>query len=492
MRLYICLFLLTLCHCEKQKLSKDTLYVALDAEVKNLDPRTATDANSMRISELIFSGLVKIGPQLKVLPDSAYKWEQKNLDYIFYLKPLKFSNGRSVTKKDLLFSFNEFMRKGSPFFSAFKQIQSVQVSKQKENWIVKIRLKEFSATFLSSDLPVIKILPQLEIMKSKKDFLKSPIGSGSYKVVHKNSRELLLKRRHALPHKPDYLSFQFIRDSFTRTQKMLTGQIDISPSVIPLDKIHRFPKDKFQILTQASLSTTYLLLNLKNNLLKNKEVRRALSLSLNKKEIIKYKLKGFGIPALSILQPENRFFNPALKAYPYDLHQSQKIIEKLNLKGKVLKLTTTNNRDSINKAKILSNQIKQSGLNIQIEQYEWGTFYKDLNRGHYQIALMKWVGITDPDIYRIAFHSENQAPQGRNRSFYSDKNMDQLLETGLKLKDQNKRKNIYNKIQRQIFKDIAIIPLWHDMEVSILKKNIKNYQLFMNGSLLALEQVSKE
>ncbi len=491
MKLYLYLLLLALSHCHTKELPKDTLSIALDSEVKNLDPRKATDANSMRIVDLIFSGLVKIGPKLHILPDSAQKWEQKDQDYIFHLKPLKFSNGRKVTKEDISFSFQEFMKKGSPFFSAFKNIKSVKVSKKKENFIVKITMKQFSATFLSSDLPVIKILPKKEIQKSENKFLKHPIGTGSFKFIHKNSRELLLERVIHQSERPQYLSFKFIRDSFTRTQKMLIGQIDIAPSVIPLDKIYQFRKDRFKVLTQPSLSTTYLLLNLKNDLLKQKKLRKALSLAINNKEIIKYKLKNYGIPALSLIQPKNIFFNNRLKPIPYNIGKSQQMIKELKLQNKKLTLTTTNNQDTITKAKVLASQISQSGLKINIESYEWGTFYKDLNQGHYEIALMKWVGVTDPDIYRIAFHSQNQAPKGRNRSFYKNPKVDQLLEKGLTLKNNKMRKKVYDQIQKYIFEDIAIIPLWHDMEISITKKSIKNYFVPMNGSFKPIGEATK-
>ncbi len=491
MKSYIYLLLLALCHCHPKELPKDTLSIALDSEVKSLDPRKATDANSMRVIDLIFSGLVKIGPKLQILPDSAQKWEQKDLNYIFYLKPFKFSNGRKVTKEDISFSFQEFMKKGSPFFSAFTNIKSIKVSKGKKNLIIEVKMKKFSATFLSSDLPVIKILPLKEIKKSEKIFSANPIGTGSFKVIHKNSRELLLERVIHQSNRPKYLSFKFIRDSFTRTQKMLTGQIDIAPSVIPLDKIDQFQKDRFQVLAQPSLSTTYLLLNLKNNLLKQKEIRKALQLSINRKEIIKYKLKNYGIPALSLIQPKNTFFNNQLKPIPYNLDKSRQIIKKLNLQNKQLTLTTTNSQDTLIKVKVLASQMNQSGLKIHIESYEWGTFYKDLNQGNYEMALMKWVGVTDPDIYRIAFHSQNQAPQGRNRSFYKNQRVDQLLEQGLTLKNSPARKKVYDQIQKYIAEDIAIIPLWHDMEVSIIKNNVKNYFIPMNGNFSALRETIK-
>lgn len=490
-KLFSFLSLFFICSCYNKNLPQDTLFIAIDSEIKSLDPRKATDANSMRLVGLLFNGLVKVGSQLEVLPDGATKWEQKGLSYVFYLKPLVFSNQRPVTAKDIEFSFQEFTKKSSPFFGAFKNIKSIQVSKKNKNFIVKITLKKFSATFLASDLPVIKILPQKEITQNKKQFLKTPIGTGPFKLVHHHSKSVLLERIHPQPSYPQFFNFSIIKDSFTRTQKVLTEQIDIAPSVIPKDKIYRFKNDKFRILSQPSLSTTYLLLNLKNQILSQKKARKALALSLNRDEIIKYKLKGYGVIAHSLIQPKNIFFNSDTPVFSHNLNQAQQLIESLHLKNKALTLTTTNNQDSLSKAKVLSSQMNQAGLKVKLESYEWGTFYNDLNQGRYEMALMKWVGITDPDIYRVAFHSQNQAPAGRNRSFYNQIKLDKLLEKGLILKDSQSRKQIYDEVQKHIAQNYLIIPLWHDMEVSIVRSKIKNYSLPLNGDFSSLIKVQK-
>ena len=487
----LCVFLLILCQCQTQKIDYSKLIVSLDAEVKSLDPRKATDANAMRIINLIFTSFVKIGPNLEILPDGASSWSYENLIYTFHLKDLKFSNGTPVTKEDILFSFKEFQKTRSPFYSAFKNIKSVTVEKKKSGFTAKVTMKNYSATFLSADLPIIKILPKSQILKSEKSFLDKPMGSGDFKLVHKNSRELLLERVSRKPDLHKYISFQVIRDGFLRTQKMIMGKIDISPSVIPLDKIHQFKKKNFKILSQPSLSTTYLLLNLKNNLLKQKKVRQSLSLAINQEEIIKYKMKGYGILAKTFMQPKSVFFNKTIQPEFYNLEKSQTLIQNLGLQGKTLRLSVSNNPNSISKAKILANQMSRSGLNVEIESYEWGTFYKDINHGNYDIALMKWVGVTDPDIYRVAFHSENQAPKGRNRSFYSNKSMDALLEKGLRQKNLEQRKKIYHKVQKIIADNIIVIPLWHDMEVAIIKSNITNYQVPINGSFDSLIKAKK-
>ena len=464
----------------------------LDSRPETLDPRKAVSANGMRLVNLIFNSFVQLDQKGHLKPDLAESWKLEKLTWIFTLKPnLKFSNGRAVSKEDILFSFEEF-KNHSSFQHAFKNIESVKVTETSENqWTVKVTLKKFQAPFISSDLPVLKILPKKESQSKK--FNKFPMGTGIWSVKKNNFRQILLKRN--LPSEdssPQFLSFQIIRDSLTRTQKMLSQEMDIAPSVLPLSKLERFKDKNFNIFSTAGFSTTYLLLNLKHPLLQQKKVRKALSLAVNPEEIIKYKLYGYAAPARSFINPENFFFNQNLKPAIFDLKQAQQIIEQLNLKDTQLKLSSSNNSNTLVKAKVIASQISQTGLKISLESNDWGTFYKDVGQGAFDMALMKWVGVKDPDIYRIAFHSENQAPKGRNRSFYNNKKLDDLLEKGLKERDPLNRKLIYNKIQKLISNDIIVIPLWHDMEISVVKNNIENYDIRANGDFLSLPLVKKK
>ena len=527
----------------KKETPKDTLAVILDSRPETLDPRKAVSANGMRLVDLVFNSFVKLDEKGHLQPDLAEGWKLKNLTWVFTLKPdLKFSNGRAVSKEDILFSFQEF-RENSSFKHSFKNIESVAIEEKKSNkqgkkqWIVKVTLKKFQAPFISSDLPVIKILPKKE--SQSKNFKKLPFGTGEWSVVKNNFRQILLKRKNmiqksmqtssggspqklnqisskssaqnspkksiqklsdGLPQssakssgKPvQFLSFQIIRDSLTRTQKMLSGEVDLAPSVLPLSQLKKFEDKDFNILSASGFSTTYLLLNLKHPLLSQKEVRRGLSLAVNPKEIIQYKLYGYAVPSKSFINPHDFFFNQNLKEQRFDLDQAKQIIKKLGLENTRLSLSSSNNANTRVKAKILASQISQTGLKISLESNDWGTFYKDVGQGAFDIALMKWVGVRDPDIYRIAFHSDNQAPKGRNRSFYNNKTLDELLEKGLIERDPLQRKFIYNKIQKQIADEGIVIPLWHDMEISVVKKNIENYKIRANGDFLSLPSVIKK
>ena len=477
---------------------KQYVIVALGSEPRTLDPRKATDANGMRIVDLLFQSLVRIGPRLEILPSAAQSWSYKNETYTFFVdKSLKFSNGRAINKEDLLFSFEEYRSEKTPFSSAFQIIESVDVAESKEKFILKIKLKTESAKFLSSDLPVLKILPKREVLSAGPDFQKNPIGTGPFKFKTRGSSQLILQARSDTVPAPkiDGVIFKIIRDDFTRFQKMLNREVDIAQSEISFHKINHFldKTDHFQIFRRPGLSVTYLLINFADECLKKKNMRQAVALSLDRSKIIEHKLKNFARVATTILGSNNFFFNKDIKNLSYDPKKSMEILNRLPVfcRQKTFSLKTSNARSAMDHGKVLSLQLKQVGLKIKMESFEWGTFYGDLNAGRFQLALLKWVGAIDPDIYRLAFHSKEHPPKGRNRGFYLNKLLDQLLDQGITMMDKKKRYIIYKKVQKIIQEDLVFIPLWHEDQITVVQKNVLNYYLSDNGDFYYLVEIIK-
>ena len=525
--------------------------VALGSAPRSLDPRQGTDANSMRLTDLLFDPLVRLGPNLQVQPALADKWTYKNKVYTFFISPhWKFSNGRKISQKDLLFSFEEY--KKGPFASALEIVQSIQVRKEKnvveyyrqgktdspikakkeeEGFLVlEIKLKRESAKFLRADLPIFKILPH--DLASQPDFHKKPVGTGPFKLKSQNAHQLVFSKSYledpslsgpklpkkliksgfflySIPIIPFYepqttrermmsikeVVFKIVRDDFTLFQKMLNEELDVAQSEISFQKSSYFlnKKDRFQVFQGPGLSTTYLLLNFRDECLKKLKVRQLLARSIDRLKIIQYKLNGFARPAVTLLNPDNEFFNSRLQNPVYSLPKAKAIWKQLpkNCRQKTFSLKMSHARSAVDHGKALTLQLKKAGLKIKQESYEWGRFYSDLNAGQFQIALLKWVGVIDPDIYRVAFHSKEQAPKGRNRGFYKNPRVDRLLEKGIVTMNLTQRKAIYHKIQEIIQKDLAFVPLWHEKQVAILRKTILHYRLSRAGDFRYLLDINK-
>ncbi len=470
-----------------------TVTIALSQMPITLNPLRATDATGMRIVNLIFQSLVYVDKNLQVQPDLAKNWQCSSLTCIFEVPyGNSFSNGRPLTAEDIEFSFQQYQSEESPFHSAFQNIQNVQVDSHSQGFTIQIQLKKSSAPFLSSDLPVLKILPKKEFISHKEKFKKTPIGSGPFILTQQTSHHIQMKARK--PIKIKNVIFKVIRDDLTRFQKILKKDIDIVPSDLPYSKVKKIQEMNlpYKVISQTGLSMNYILVNLKDPLFRQLKARQALAWGIDRPTIIQYHLKGFALLAHTILNSNNPFFFKKIKKYSYNKKKAQNILKTHQWVGHKIKIKTSNNQSVVAYAKIIAYQLKQIGFQVELESYEWGTFYNDLSKGNFQLALLRWVGAFDPDIYRVAFHSSETPPYGRNRGFYINHNLDELLEKGREQNDKKRRMATYHKVQDIIAQELPIVPLWHNQQVSVVKDSIKDYFLPFDGSYKFLLSISKK
>ncbi|MEC9283942.1 MAG: ABC transporter substrate-binding protein [Bdellovibrionota bacterium] len=469
----------------KKEVQEGEIRIALESSPKTLDPRRATDANGQRLVGLIFQSFVKLGPEMEIIGDAASSWDLSKEALELRLQPmLKFSNGKNLTKEDILFSFAEYKKDGSIFASSFKTIGKIEISENNEKgFLVKVDLNDPTATLLT-DLSLLKILPKSQVEKYGEDFSKHVIGTGPYALEKQTSNEIVLvKNSHYTKEvKNKKLSFKVIKDDNTRYLKILKGNIDLAPNVLsPQSSIKLLKNDKFNHFRAPGLAMNYLLVNLKDPLLKKKETRTAIAHAIDKNSIIQYKLEGLASPASSILTPSNPFFDSKLNLPAFSLEAAKTKIKNMLTDKKTLSIKTSNNPNAVENAKILANQISKLGFDVKIESYEWGTFFEDIKNGNYQLATMRWVGATDPDIYRVAFHSNELPPSGRNRGHYQNKELDKLLDSGIGILSMEDRIKHYQKVQEIIAEDLPIIPLWYNEQINIVSKEIEGFKTSKTG-----------
>lgn len=469
---------------ERKKASLDTLVIGVNSGPKTLDPRYAVDAIGIRILNLMFHSFVKIGPDLKVSSDAADRWEWRDTTlHLWIPKGLRFHDGSEITKSDIEFTFEAFQVKDSPFRSALEEILVVKVLENENEFEVRLLFKKYIANFLISNLPIIRILPKAHFVKGK-DFSKMPVGSGPYQLKEMSTKSILLTRSEAFPgEKPKIknIEFKIVEDEYTLLAKLKKGTVHLVQNDLPKDSIEKLKTNKdLRVVTYPGLSFTYILVNWKDPLLQKKNLRKALAFSVDRDSIIKHKLSELALPATSLMSPSNPFFMPELKPTPYEPEMAKALIKELNLVGKEFSLKTSSQRSSVDNGFVLAKQMEASGLKVKLTSLEWGTYLSQLKSGNFQLATMRWVGAVDPDLYRIAFHSR-ELPPGRNRGSYQNPILDKLLDAGLSIRSFEDRKLHYFKVQKLVFEDLAVIPLWYDQQVAVIRSSVKNYEPVPNS-----------
>jgi len=485
--LLLLLLFLTGCPSSHYGHRTGTIIVGISSGPSTLDPRTATDAVGQRIVELLFSPLVRIGKNLQAEPHLAQSWEYRNLQYTFHLRDdFKFSDGKPVNANDVAYSFEVDAAKGSPFSTVFDNVEKWETPNART---LIVKLKKPDAQFLIN-LFQIAILPKHLIESSPAAFQNSLIGSGVFKLVSQNDNEIILAFNALNPmvKKPGYqnLIFKIIHDDNTRYLKALNEEVDILQNDMPEVKVPALLKSGLFVgKIGPGLNFNYLLVNHHDPFLKLIEVRRALDKAINRAEIIRYKLADLAEEARSLLAPVNPFSTKDLPPAQYDLASARNLLRNIQMPLRPLVLKTASNEQAKDIGLILASQFEKLGIPMDLKSFEWATYYADVKAGNFQLATMRWTGIVDPNIYREVY-SSHEFPPGKNRGFYKNMQVDKLVEQGLQEMSPKRRKQIYDRVQRLVYDDLAVIPLWYNKNICLAHNRIRNYDPSPNGSFYPL------
>jgi len=250
-----------------------------------------------------------------------------------------------------------------------------------------------------------------------------------------------------------------------------------------------------------------LTLNSQSPPLDNVKVRQAIAYAIDRESLIKNLLLGFGKIAHSII-PEESWAYSAGQTYSYDPARAKKLLDEAGFpdpdgdgprmrfqKPISYKLAGTNIAGR-QYAGVIQNSLKEIGVPVEIETPEQNTLFDELRRGNFQIAYSQWVGGNqDPIFYKDLFASSEiptQTRPSRNRSRYSNKELDALLDEAVNTFDRQRGRELYQKIQDIVSRDVPVILMWYESNIVIAKKNVQNIQVNASGDWGFVRNLSRQ
>jgi len=502
--IYLITFLLILfpSGCSRKQLTNNnTLIIAIESNPTNLDPRFSMDAVSSKITRLIFNGLLRRNENMELISDLAERWEMQNdVTYMFYIeKGIKFHDGIELTSKDVKYTYESMLDPAakSPKRGGYDRIKEIKIP---DDYTVIFILKEPFAPFL--DNMTLGIIPEHIAKEGGSDFSGHPVGTGPFifKEWTQDERVILSANSNHFEGSPKIngVIYKIIPDETIRVLELEKGDVQLFMNPITPDILPRFEKNpELKVIKKTGTNYSYIGFNLNDPILKNLKVRQAIAYAIDRDGICKYILKGLAKKTDGILTQYNWAYEPDLKNYDYNPELSKKLLDEAGYlvskeKGMRFKLTFKTSQNELRKriAEVFQEQLRKIGIEMEIRTYEWGTFFSDIKSGNFQAFSLTWVGISDPDIFHYMFHSSSFPPDGANRVRYSNPEIDNLLEQGRVTLQQEKRKEIYSKIQKTISDELPYINLWHSVNVAVMKKNIEGFVLYPDEDMVSLKDVN--
>lgn len=469
-----------------------SINIGMSSDATSLDPRFVTTASGMYITSQIYNGLVKLTKDLEYVPDLATFENTSDTTYIFHLqKGVKFHDGTELTAEDVKYTYESMLDPdvASPKAGNYKNIvgaeefaegkvDSVEGIKIIDKYTVSFELKEPFAPFLVN--MNVGIVPKHIAEKEGANLADNPVGTGPFKFESRvvDQETVLTAYDNYFEGRPnlDKVTYKVLPESSVGVIELQTGSIDVLMDVTK-DDLEVIMGDPSLILSSiAGTNYQYIGFNVTNSPVDNKYLRKAIAYALDKEAIAKY-FEGsrtyVPLPATSYLARE--YANDSrINKYEFDVNKAREMLRKGSYNGEEVVIKTSEGRQEL--AQIMKQMMEAVGINTKIELLEWGTFYSDVKQGRAQVYLLGWYGIIDPDSYWF-FHSEMTPPKGgANRMYYSNKEVDRLIEEGRTTLDPEKRKEVYAQLYQILTDDLPMIFLYSTPDLSAYRKGIKGFE----------------
>lgn len=453
----------------------NVLVVGQIAEPKSLDPHTVTATNDFRILVNVYDGLVRFKDgTLEVEPALAESWEisEDGKTYTFKLrKGVTFHDGSEFNAEAVKFNFDRMLKEDHPFYETGPfplsfNFASVEAVNAIDPLTVEFTLSEAFAPFLSNlAYPTGLIVSPAAVQEHGKDYGRNPSGTGPFKFVEWQSNQRVVVERNA-----DYwdgaadleaVVFRPITDSNTRVAEMLAGGIDVMIEVPP-DNLATFSQDAgFSVAEQAGPHVWFGILNTKAGPFADKRVRQAANYAVNKETLVNDVLQGTATVAAGPIPPAFNWVESSVEPYAHDPEKAKALLAEAGVEKPQVTFYVTEGGsgmlDPITMGAAIQADLQAVGFGVKIETYEWNTFLGRVNQGlegQADMAEMAWM-TNDPDTVPYLTLRSDAMPDkgGFNSGYYSNPEVDALLEKARTSTDQAERGKLYAQVQQIVHDD---------------------------------------
>lgn len=491
---------------------------------------------------------------------------RQGADYQFQLRRnIKWHDGSDFTSDDVIATFETVskLNVSNAYIKAISQLQWEKI----DDYNLRVCTKSQGEEGLSCDqrlnspifsnfleLISIKILPKRYLADINSQtvntavpmLFRSPVGTGKYKFSSSSRDQVTLDvnkdyyQKDQIPEisKIEFRFFENLRDAVSAVEN---GEIHTlaSISVEYLNEIKSYSKITIQKSSVIDSQYWGLYFNLRKNpdgksigpeFLQDVKVRRAISASIDRQNIINNALLGAGQEALGPIQQRSYFFNANAGWYTYNPKLAAQLLDeagwtlksgqkyRTNASGEELKFSLyfVDSYDRLNVAKAIKQDLESIGINSVIDRRlqtgqdtsptaPSGWSLNELNNEllaprSFDVLLYGMNTFIDPDRYEL-FHSSQQVHPGLNIAGYSGSEetvkprenrqegessivrlpkVDRLLEQTRTFDPEaakDARKTNYDSFQELLAADAPVVFLYHPQYIYYHSKNLKNVNL---------------
>lgn len=515
---------------------QNRVVIGIPADAETLNPLFAVSLTEGQITELLYLGLVKHdwdenASDITSSPLLAERWEwnKDSTSITFFLRDDSFwSDGTKLTSDDILFSFDLYSdpEVNSKFFGSYDNLfteknQHIDLKKSFEILSptqIKINFKPGSKPSLFDiDMPILpkhvfSKIPRKDL--STANIEKNIVTNGPYTLSSWKRNEAIILKAVKNSYLYHYemvkeLIFKIVPDENSVLTQLKRGEIDLMEDV-STEAIGELKKnDNIKIVARTGRDYDYIgwnnidpelfskskVIN-PNKLFGSANVRKALSYAINREEILKEYLQGYGQLSFGPVSPIfKNYYDFNLKPYEYNPSKAKEIlasegwvdrnqngiIEKNNLEFSFKLFIGSGNPRRTYAATVVKNNLKAVGIDVTIETMEMSAFINKLF-GHELDAFMAGWTIPLPIDLQPFWHSDFNR-SSFNLSGFRNSEVDKILDALEAVKSREGKVVLYKKIQELIHENEPVTFLyWLDVKTAF-NSRIENININPLGAI---------
>jgi peptide/nickel transport system substrate-binding protein len=457
---------------------RGTIRVALNEDIRGVDPARETDGMSDPVHMHIVEGLVAYSNTLEIAPVLAesYSVEDEGKTYIFKLRDgVKFHNGKVLTSADVKWSWDYLMAEGSVWrckavFEGNVKVASVETP---DPLTVVYRLAEPKGSFIYS-------LARTDCAGTPvfhSDSLKADgswgavVGTGPFMAGERKIGEYAEVNRF-----PDYTSaagdpsgraghkealvdkirFSVVTDPAARIVGLRSGELDLSP--VSSQSVEQIKAEPTLDVSLSETTVWYsLLLSQSDPLLKNKALRQAIASAIDRDAVAQGVTYGLSKGTTTPMPRVSRYYSP-IKDEPLagNPDRTRELLAEAGYKGEPITIIANKSFQSMfDQAIILQAQLQAAGINVTIETLEWGLQLERYTKGNYQAQSFSYSGRFDP----MGAWERIIGPE--SRKVWKDERAIALLNKGIAASNPDEVRAISDEIYALFMEEVPAVSLFH-------------------------------
>ncbi len=480
----------------------------LPSNPATLDPAYIQDNYGESLVHQIFDGLVRFDSYLSLRPGLAETWQVKEEGkvYRFTLRQnARFHNLNPITSDDVVFSIQRLLRAepapavqphllkiaGAKDYKE-KTRETVPGLKIEDERVFEIRLEESYVPFLTAlGMYQAAIVPQKEVLRMGDEFGRHPVGSGPFSFMSWNAGEALHLKRfedyYAGPAFLDEIHYKIYPSSQDAKELMDFRNGHIEEMAAYGDVKEKLSDVKgLQWVHRPSLSLFFYGMNLLHPNLKNPDLRKALSIAIDRTALINQVYKGRFDIANTILPPGMPGYTPITRMEDNNPSLSQKLLN-ASFGNSIkelpeLEIVSAYKTPRVEQEmELIKGFWEGIGIRLKIKYItDWKEFESYLKSDKMQIYRYSWsADLPDPDGFLYSLFASESPTNFMN---FKNTSVDQSLLTARGLVDPVPRAKAYQNIEADIMASTPLIPLFYLSVDRVYQSYVKSVNVSAMGA----------